>query len=384
MKIAYVYDAVYPWIKGGAEKRIWEISKRLVERGHEVHLFGIKWWDGNSTIEQNGVYLHGICEPRDLYADGRRSIKEGLYFGIKTLMGLKGDFDVIDCQEFPYFPCFSAKMRSLLKKSELVITWYEIWGDYWFKYLGKKGFFGWSVERMTAKIPHLAIPISEKIKEDLKLLGVSEEIMRVIPNGVDFYKIEKVEQKSEDFDVIYVGRLISHKNVDVLLKTLYVVKKEIPDIKCGIIGDGPEKRNLISLSKKLDLDNNVIFFGFVERDEDVYSYMKASKIFVLPSTREGFPNTILEANSCGLPAIIVKHEKNAGVGVVKNGYNGFILDLSLEEMAEKIIYLLQNGEEISRLSENAREFAREYDWSIIVERIEKVYEEVFFRDETRN
>jgi len=78
-----------------------------------------------------------------------RSIKEGLYFGIKTLTGLKGDFDVIDCQEFPYFSCFSAKMRSLLNKSELVITWHEVWGDYWFEYLGKKGFFGWCVKKLT-------------------------------------------------------------------------------------------------------------------------------------------------------------------------------------------------------------------------------------------
>ena len=43
MKIAYVYDAVYPWIKGGAEKRIYEISKRLVERGHEIPWFGMKY-----------------------------------------------------------------------------------------------------------------------------------------------------------------------------------------------------------------------------------------------------------------------------------------------------------------------------------------------------
>ena len=58
-KIAYVYDAVYPWIKGGGEKRIHEISKRLVECGHEVHWFGIKWWEGESTTQQNGVYaLH--------------------------------------------------------------------------------------------------------------------------------------------------------------------------------------------------------------------------------------------------------------------------------------------------------------------------------------
>ena len=136
MKIAYVNlslekkalpkklfcDMVYPWIKGGAEKRIYEIFKRLVERGHEVHLLeafliklflkvcGIKWWNGNGTIEQNGVYLHGVCEPRDLYVEGGRSIKKALYFAWKLLFPLlKEDFDIVDCQEFPYFPCFSIK-----------------------------------------------------------------------------------------------------------------------------------------------------------------------------------------------------------------------------------------------------------------------------------
>ena len=118
MKIAYVYDAVYPWIKGGAEKRIHEIAKRLVERGHEVHCYGMKWWDGEKDIAVDGIYLHGIGNWDNLYVNGRRSIKEGLYFGIKTLTGLKGDSDVIDCQEFPYFSCFSAKMRSLLKKQK--------------------------------------------------------------------------------------------------------------------------------------------------------------------------------------------------------------------------------------------------------------------------
>lgn len=109
MKIAYVYDAIYPWIKGGAEKRVYEISKRLVERGHDVHWFGIKWWEGERDIVKDCIHLHGIGKWDNLYVNGRRSIKEGLYFGIKTLTELKGDFDVIDCQEFPYFSCFSAR-----------------------------------------------------------------------------------------------------------------------------------------------------------------------------------------------------------------------------------------------------------------------------------
>jgi len=66
MKIAFVYDAVYPWVKGGAEKRIYEIAKRLADRGHEVHWFGVGWWfkDGNSEIiNHDGIILHGVCEP---------------------------------------------------------------------------------------------------------------------------------------------------------------------------------------------------------------------------------------------------------------------------------------------------------------------------------
>ncbi|MHC1566644.1 MAG: hypothetical protein ACXQTD_02665 [Candidatus Syntropharchaeia archaeon] len=50
MKLAYIYDAVYPWIKGGAEKRIYEISKRLAERWHEVHWYGLKWWRNNTEM----------------------------------------------------------------------------------------------------------------------------------------------------------------------------------------------------------------------------------------------------------------------------------------------------------------------------------------------
>lgn len=376
MKIAYIYDAVYPWVKGGAEKRIYEIAKRLASKGHEVHWYGLKWWDGDCDKYLDGIHLHGIGEWDRLYVDGRRSIKEGLYFGYATLKGLREKFDIIDCQEFPYFSCFSAKLHSVFKNSKLAITYYEIWGNYWYEYLGKKGFFGKLIERLTAKLPDVAIPISDIIKEDLKELGVPERIIRVVPNGVDFYRLNGIKASDESFDIIYVGRLISHKNVDMLLKALSMVKKEVKDVSCGIIGDGPEMGKLKSLTKDLNLEENVKFFGFVEDDLEVYSKMKSSKIFVLPSTREGFPNTILEANSCGLPVIIVRHEKNSAVGVVREGYNGFIVSLSPHEIAKKIIYLLQNEDLLSKLSKNAVGFAKDYDWNIVVKKLEEVYREV--------
>src|SRR6056297_1579194 len=103
MKIAFVYDAVYPWEKGGAQKRIWELACRLAA-DHDVHLYGMHYWDGPATIEREGVTLHGVCEPKELYVNGRRSIPQALSFAANLAPALLGEeFDIIDCQEFPYF-----------------------------------------------------------------------------------------------------------------------------------------------------------------------------------------------------------------------------------------------------------------------------------------
>lgn len=368
MKIAYVYDAVYPWVKGGAEKRTYEISKRLVERGHEVHWFGLKWWDGEKDIVKDGIYLHGIGEWGDLYVGGRRSIPEGIYFGLKTLTGLRGNFDVIDCQEFPYFPCFSAKVHSLVKRSNFIITWHEVWGDYWYEYLGKKGFFGLAVEKLTSQLTATNVAVSDKTKRNLELIGVRNEI-KVIPNGIDFERIERIKSSKKESDIIFAGRLIKEKNIDVLIKAVKLVSEGMPDVKCIIIGEGPEKRNLEKLASDLGMENNIEFTGFLESYNHVISYMKSSKVFVLPSTREGFGIVALEANASGLPVVTVNHKRNAACDFIKNG-NGLICELSEKDIAKKIFVALDWKKDMeSKCVENARQ----YDWDGIVDLTENIY-----------
>ena len=126
MKIAYIYDAVYPWVKGGAEKRIYEISRRLAARGHVVQCYGMKWWPGDDTIQRDGVQLHGICSPVPLYSNGRRSIGEAVRFASRVL-SLRADVDMVDCQNFPYLSCFSARLLSGRRGPRLFITWHEVW-----------------------------------------------------------------------------------------------------------------------------------------------------------------------------------------------------------------------------------------------------------------
>jgi len=375
MKIAYIYDAVYPWIKGGAEKRIYEISRRLADRGHEVHWYGIGWWFGDcnsKTIEHDGIILHGVCKPMQLYVDGRRSIKEAIYFARKLLPKLiKEKFDVIDCQEFPYFPCFSAKVHSLFRRIPLVITWHEIWDKYWFEYLGKKGLFGWIAERITAKLTNKNVAVSERTKKDLESLGVKN--VEVIHNGIDFKKIESVKPSEEESDIVFAGRLIKDKNVDVLIKAISLIKRDIPDIKCIIIGDGPEKKKLMNLANELKVENNVKFVGFLENHDDVVAYMKSSKVFVLPSTREGFGIVALEANACGLPVVTVNHRMNAACDFINNGENGYICELSAEDIAKKVLIGLEMGNIMKR---KCIENAIKYDWSNMVDLTESFYERV--------
>ncbi len=75
-------------MKGGVEKRIHEVSVRLVERGHEVHVYGMRSWDGPAVIERDRVVLHGVCPGEALYAGGRRGIAQALRFGASVLRSL--------------------------------------------------------------------------------------------------------------------------------------------------------------------------------------------------------------------------------------------------------------------------------------------------------
>ncbi len=374
MKIAYVYDAIYPYSIGGVEARVWELATRLTGRGHECHIFGPKYWPGASIIKKDGVYLHGVCNPpRKRFVNGRRSITEAIYFSCRVLPPLlREQFDIIDCQNFPYFPCFSTKLASIIKRSCLIITWHEVWDNYWFSYLGKKGIFGKVVERLTTRLTDEIIANSESTKRALVGIGFTKDI-KVIPNGIDFEEIRKVSPSNESSDIIYAGRLIKDKNIDLLVRSIALVKAKIPDIRCVIIGDGPERDNLERLIHKLNLEDNISMVGFVEEHGQVLSHMKSSRVFSSPSTREGFGIVALEANACSLPIITVNHPQNAVCDLITEGKSGFICELSEQDIARKILEVLDNKQ---GFGSKCIDFAQRFDWPAIAAEVEKAYQEV--------
>jgi L-malate glycosyltransferase len=369
MKVGYVYDALYPYAKAGVEKRVFELSKRLSARGHDVHLFSMKYWSGPAVQKRDGVTLHGVCAPGSFRNRRERTIFETVFFGYSTILPLiSEDLDVIDCQSPPYIPCLPTKTHSVVKKTPLIITWHGIWGDAWDGYPGWRGAVGKTVERWVGELTDHIITVSPLTKWDLYDLGVRKKI-EVIPNGIDYQHIQKVPASSLASDVIFAGSLIRERNVDVFIRALAMIRKEIPTITGVIVGGGPEIRRLKEMVHDLGLDTAVTFTEFLENQDDVIAAMKASKVFVLPSTREGYGIAALEAMACGLPVITGNDQQNTARNLI-NGRNGLLCQLLPEDMAEKIRMALGSP---GNATIACRETARAHDWDEIVDRIEKYY-----------
>ncbi|MEE3419155.1 MAG: glycosyltransferase family 4 protein [Methanosphaera sp.] len=375
MKIAFIYDTAFPWVTGGAERRIYEISTRLSNRGHDVHIFSLGYWmntkefSSQKTIKYNGITYHSVGKPMDLYTkNNTRSIKEALYFARCILTNAKlKEFDIVDCQGFPYFSCYTSKIKH---RKNLVITLHEVWNDYWYEYLGKLGIFGKIIEKGIFNLTKNFICVSQLTFENM-LKNKCPENSTIIANGVNTQEITFINPSEEYKDIIFAGRLIPEKHVDLIINAISKVKKVHPQVKCKIIGNGPSETYLKSLTSSLDLENNIIFEDFYEDHEKLYSEIKSSSVLVLPSKREGFGIIVIEANACGVPVITLNDDMNAAKDLITNE-NGWLTNDDSEELAKLLNNIIEKG--IDSYQRNlCREYAKEYDWNHIALLTENYY-----------
>lgn len=368
MKIGYIYDAVYPWETGGVQKRIWELGGRLANE-HEVHWYGLRYWNGSRVIKRNGITFHGVMEPRELYVRGRRSISEALSYSCQLVQPLVNtDFDVIDCQAFPYFPAFPSKLNSMLNDNPFCITWHEVWGPYWNDYLGPiKGTAGRLVERAIMRLTDDHLAVSETTKHQLETAGVQANIL---PNGVDLESLEDITPATETVNVLFVGRLIKEKGPSLLVRSIGHLRDIGESLTCAIVGTGPERNRIESLIDQMQLHRQIQLHGETETYEEVIRMMKAADVFVLPSRREGFGITVLEALACGTPVVTIEHPRNAATELIDEGMTGSICQPTPKDLAEGIKNVRNSSPRACRTT------AARYDWDKIAKKAESLYLDV--------
>jgi glycosyltransferase involved in cell wall biosynthesis len=157
-----------------------------------------------------------------------------------------------------------------------------------------------------------------------------------------------------------------------LLKAVAIVKKDIPDVACKIIGSGPEEKHLKSLAMRLGLQKNVKFLGFVEEHKEVIKILKASHVFCLPSVVEGFGLVLLEAMASKVPYVASEIEPLVETTDRKGGL--FFKPRDHRDLADKLLQILKDRNVYKKCVKEGSQHVQNYAWGSIVEKIEDVYE----------
>lgn len=216
------------------------------------------------------------------------------------------------------------------------------------------------------------IAVSEGIKKSFYDIYKIENI-KVIENYVDTKKIidkskeEGIKLDKDDINFVSLGRLHAIKGYDRLIKVIGELKIEgaIPNnFKLRIYGDGPVKGELDNLIKEYDLSNNVILMG---KTTNPYKDIKNFDLFILPSYHEAFGIVIIEAMTLKVPVLACM---NAATNkLIKNKFNGLIVENSNEGLKEGIRYLLNNPDVIKEYKNNLKDY--EYDNTKIFNELER-------------
>ena len=176
-------------------------------------------------------------------------------------------------------------------------------------------------------------------------------------DGQRFHPDGRFQHHAPATDVVFTGRLAAIKRVDLFLRAVAEVARELPELRAAIIGEGPLEPELKHLAHELGIGGNVIFAG---QQRCVEAWLAHSRVLVLTSDSEGLSLALMEAMLCGLPAVV------SDVGdlceLVIDNINGYLItERTPSAFAERILQLLKSPESLAQFSIAARQSAQRFD-----------------------
>jgi glycosyltransferase involved in cell wall biosynthesis len=347
MRVCLIYDCLFPYTVGGAERTYRSLAQLLAAEGHEVTYVTLRQWDRGTTPELPGARVQ-VAGPRmALYNEsGRRRTLPPLVFGGGVLWHLLRHgrrYDAVHCASFPYFSLLATALARPLGRYRVVVDWHEVWTrGYWREYLGAVGgWIGWMVQRLCVRVPQRAFCFSRLQAERLRDEGFSDQIT-VLP-GEWAGPLEPSPVREADPVVVFAGRHIPEKRVPSIPPAIGRARARLPQLRGVILGDGPDRARVLQLVEVLGLADAVDVPGFVST-ERVGEELGRALCMVLPSRREGYGLVVLEAAERGTPSVVVDAPDNAAVELISEGENGFVArSAAPEDLAEAILRVSAAG-----------------------------------------
>jgi glycosyltransferase involved in cell wall biosynthesis len=327
VRICLVYDCLYPYTVGGAERWYRNLGERLAADGHEVTYLTLRQWDGAQRAEVPGVRVVTAGPHMALYTRrGRRRILPPLVFGLGVLAHLLRHgrrYDAVHTASFPYFSMLAAAAVRPLRRFRLVVDWHEVWSrEYWREYLGPvAGRIGNAVQALCLRVPQRAFCFSQLHARRLRAAPVNGELS--VLQGEYAGPLEGRDPAPADPVLVFAGRHIPEKRVPALVPALALARERIPGLRGEILGDGPQRAEVLRLRSEHGMEEVLEVPGFVEA-ERVEGALSRALCMVLPSRREGYGMVVVEAAALGTPSVVVADLDNAAADLVSEGENGYI------------------------------------------------------------
>jgi glycosyltransferase involved in cell wall biosynthesis len=350
LRVCLVYDCLYPHTVGGAEKWYRNVGRRLAADGHDVTYLTLRQWRNGTDASYDGVKVVAVGPQMALYTrTGRRRILPPLVFGLGVLGHLVrrgGTYNVVHSCSFPYFSVLAIAAVRRFHRFRVVIDWHEVWtDDYWRGYLGRRaGRIGALVQRACARVPQLAFCFSRLHANRLRALGLRGPV-QVLTGELERPPDEapRVDGGSGPPTVVFAGRHIPEKRVPALVAAFARARREMPQLVLEILGDGPDRSEVLRRIDDLGLREVTRTPGFVGIHE-VDQALRDAACLVLPSEREGYGLVVVEASARGTPSVVVKGHDNAAVELVEDGVNGVIAgSVEPEELGSAILRVVRAG-----------------------------------------
>jgi len=233
--------------------------------------------------------------------------------------------------------------------------------------------------RLRIKIAHFAKAIVANSEDGLMYWQsfYPQKKLSIIPNGIPIQVIENHSANVHEWDsllssnyIMYAGRIEKQKNIDTLIRAIYRLN-QTRNLKLIVCGHGKQKPFLAQLVRELNLDNKVFLIGAVS-PENVWSFMKQAKAFVLLSEYEGLPNVVLEAMVCQCPLIV--SDIPAHRAFLDEQQALWVNKIAPENAADQILEIINKPEDAKNRAKKAREAIEKWSVQNMAREYEKVYQ----------